>query len=155
MDTKTIKAFEAPKRNAKSLYPEPFASMMEGREKQVLGNIFGLTNFGVNLTTLKPNAMSSLKHKHETQDEFIFVLKGNPTLITEEGEYELAPNMCAGFPKGGNAHHIINKSNEEAIYLEIGDRSPNDNVIYPDDDIKACLNDEGKWEFSHKNGEAY
>ena len=90
-------ATDAPKRIKPSNYPPPFASQMEGREKSPLGELFGLTNFGVNLTQLAPGAVSSLRHAHTTQDEFVYVLQGHPTLHTDEGRTRLSPGMCAGF----------------------------------------------------------
>ncbi|MFB2894659.1 cupin domain-containing protein [Aerosakkonemataceae cyanobacterium BLCC-F50] len=150
-----ITASEVDPRAKKSIYPEPFASRMEGKEKRILGDLFGLKNFGVNLTRLKPSASSALRHAHTTQDEFIYVLQGCPTLITNEGSQQLAPGMCAGFPAGsGNAHHLINNTNEEVVYLEIGDRTSGDVVTYPDDDLQAMLVD-GKWQFTHKDGQPY
>ena len=136
-------------------YPEPFASRMAGREKHPLGVLFGLTNFGVNLTRLAPNAISALRHAHTTQDEFIYILQGYPTLYTDEGHTQLSPGMCAGFKAGtGNAHHLINETSEEVIYLEVGDRTPGDQGSYPDDDLAALLT-EGKWKFAHKDGVPY
>lgn len=90
-------ALDVPKRTKPSNYPEPLASQMQGREKRPLGDLFGLTNFGVNLTTLAPGAVSALRHAHTTQDEFIYILQGHPTLHTDEGRYRLSPGMCAGF----------------------------------------------------------
>ena len=84
-------------RAKRSIYPEPFASMMQGREKRQLGEAFGLSNFGVNLTTIAPGGMSALRHRHAVQDEFIYVVEGHPTLVTDAGDTELAPGMCAGF----------------------------------------------------------
>jgi uncharacterized cupin superfamily protein len=148
-------AKDAPLRSKPSIYPEPFASMMQGREKRQLGEVFGLSNFGVNLTKLKPGAISALRHAHSKQDEFIYVLEGNPTLRTDEGESELSPGMCAGFKAGsGNAHQLINRSTEEVTYLEIGDRTPHDSGAYPDDDLKAEMTDNG-WRFTHKDGTPY
>lgn len=142
-------------RTKPSNYPEPFASRMVGREKRALGNLFGLTNFGVNLTRLLPGAMSALRHAHTKQDEFIYILQGNPLLVTDEGETQLASGMCAGFKAGnGNGHQLINRSSEEVIYLEIGDRSAGDTGVYPDDDLQALCVDE-KWEFRHKDGSPY
>jgi uncharacterized cupin superfamily protein len=138
-----------------SIYPEPFASCMFGREKRQLGEVFGLVNFGVNLTRLLPNAGSALRHAHAKQDEFFYILQGCPTLITDEGETQLSPGMCAGFKAGtGNAHQLLNRSSEEVIYLEVGDRSAGDAVVYPDDDLQAVLVD-GEWHFSHKDGSRY
>ncbi len=93
-------ASDVPPRVKQSNYPEPFASRVAGRQKQALGNVFGLRNFGVNRTTLKPGAMSALRHWHSVQDEFIYILSGHPTLITNAGETTLHPGMCMGF-KGG------------------------------------------------------
>ncbi len=150
-----IVASEAPPRSKASSYPEPFASLMAGREKRPLGDLFGLTNFGVNLTRLAPNAVSTLRHTHTKQDEFIYILQGYPTLHTDDGRTQLSPGTCAGFKAGsGNGHHLINETSEEVIYLEVGDRSPGDEGSYPDDDLKALFV-EGKWEFVHKDGTPY
>ena len=150
-----IVAANAPLRIKPSNYPEPFASRMAGREKRPLGDLFGLANFGVNLTTLAPGAVSSLRHRHSKQDEFIYILEGHPTLITNAGETLLAPGMCAGFKAdNGDAHQLVNLSSEPVTYLEIGDRSPGDTGSYPDDDIIAILVD-GKWRFTHKDGRSY
>lgn len=158
MDNKPVAlvAADIEPRAKKSIYPEPFASQMAGRDKRVLGDLFGLTNFGVNLTTIKPGGMSALRHAHKTQDEFIYVIEGNPTLITDAGETDLAPGMCAGFPHGtGNAHQLVNRSDKPAMYLEVGDRSPGDSVSYPDDDLIAQFTGPGSWLFSRKNGQPY
>ena len=80
-----VAAVEVPARSRPSVYPEPFASLMAGREKRQLGELFGLTNFGVNLTRLAPNAVSALRHAHTRQDEFVDILQGRPTLHTDEG----------------------------------------------------------------------
>jgi uncharacterized cupin superfamily protein len=148
-------AAEISPRTKPSNYPEPFASRMVGREKRSLGDFFGLSNFGVNLTTLLPGAISALRHAHSQQDEFIYILRGHPLLITDAGETQLSPGMCAGFKAGtGNAHQLINRTNEEVQYLEMGDRTPGDAVTYPDDDLQAVLV-EGKWHCTHKDGSPY
>lgn len=148
-------ALDIPPRIAPSLYPEPFASYVEGREKRQLGDFFGLTNFGINLTRLKPNAISALRHAHLKQDEFMYILQGQPTLQTEDGRVQLSPGMCVGFPAGkGNANNLVNETTEDVLYLEIGDRTPGDEVIYPDDDLQASFID-GKWAFTHKDGSPY
>ncbi|MBK9522255.1 MAG: cupin domain-containing protein [Rhodocyclaceae bacterium] len=150
-----ILAAEVPARTKPSVYPEPFASRMAGREKRVLGDLFGLANFGVNLTRLAPDASSALRHAHAKQDEFIYILEGRPTLHTDEGRRTLAPGMCAGFKAGtGNGHRLINETSEVVVYLEVGDRSKGDTVIYPDDDLKATLVD-GQWRFCHKDDTPY
>ena len=148
-------AEDAPPRTKATHYPEPFASQMLGRRKQPLGDLFGLTNFGINLTRLAPRAVSALRHAHTKQDEFVYILKGRPTLHTDEGRTSLSPGMCAGFKAGtGNGHHLINETEEEVVYLEIGDRTPGDEGSYPDDDLRAVLVD-GKWKFAHKDGTPY
>jgi uncharacterized cupin superfamily protein len=117
--------------------------------------LFNITNFGVNITTLEPGGISALRHAHSKQDEFIYIIQGEATLITNEGELQLESGMCAGFKHGtGNAHQIVNKSPGTVIYLEVGDRTEGDEVIYPDNDIAAKLTD-GKWQFTHKNGDPY
>jgi uncharacterized cupin superfamily protein len=142
-------------RSKPSVYPEPFASRMLGREKRALGDVFGLVNFGINLTKLLPGAGSALRHAHAKQDEFIYILHGHPVLITDAGETQLSPGMCAGFKAGtGNAHQLLNRTNEEVQYLEVGDRSAGDSVVYPDDDLQATLVD-GNWLFAHKDGSPY
>lgn len=150
-----IDASAAPVRAKKSNYPEPFATRMAGRQKRPLGDLFGLSNFGVNLTRLEPNAVSSLRHAHSRQDEFIYVLMGHPTLHTDEGLTRLAPGMCAGFKAGtGNAHRLLNETLEPVVYLEIGDRTPGDEGSYPDDDLEA-MQAAGGWKFRHKDGTPY
>ena len=150
-----IVAADAPPRTKPTNYPEPFASRMAGRLKRPLGDLFGLANFGVNLTRLAPGAVSALRHAHTKQDEFVYILEGRPTLHTDEGKTRLAPGMCAGFKAGtGNGHCLINETKEDVVYLEIGDRTSGDEGSYPDDDIRAALVD-GKWRFTRKDGSTY
>jgi len=150
-----IVAADAPPRTKPSVYPEPFFSRMAGRRKQPLGDLFGLANFGVNLTRIAPGGMSALRHAHSRQDEFVYVLEGHPTLHTDEGRARLSPGMCAGFRAGtGNGHRLVNETKEDVVYLEIGDRTPGDEGSYPDDDLKAVMA-EGKWTFFHKDGTPY
>ena len=150
-----INAADAPLRTKPSNYPEPFAARMAGREKRPLGDVFGLTSFGVNLTRLAPGAVSALRHAHTKQDEFIYILQGHPTLCTDEGRTPLVPGMCAGFKAGtGNGHHLINETADDVVYLEAGDRTPGDEGSYPDDDLKASMVN-GKWQFVHKDGQPY
>ena len=147
-----IRAAEAPPKAKQSNYPQPFAAMVAGRFKRPLGDVFSLKNFGVNLTKLAPGAISALRHAHTVQDEFIYILQGTPVLITDTGETSLLPGMCAGFKSGsGDGHHLVNRSQEEVVYLEIGDRNPGDAASYPDDDLQALF-EAGQWVFKHKNG---
>ena len=150
-----VDARSVPGRARPSAYPPPFAARMAGREKRALGDHFGLRNFGVNLTRLAPGAVSALRHSHTRQDEFIYVLEGCPTLHTNAGATPLRPGMCAGFGAGtGDAHHLVNDTAEDVLYLEVGDRTPGDEGHYPDDDLQA-LRVDGHWQFTHKNGEPY
>jgi len=152
----TVVAQEAAPRTKPSNYPEPFFSRMARREKRPLGDPFGLSNFGVNLTRLAPGGSSSLRHAHSKQDEFVYILAGHAVLITDDGEAPLSPGMCAGFKAGtGDGHHLVNRTDEDVIYLEVGDRSAGDTVSYPDDDLQAVLDEDGKWRFLHKNGALY
>jgi uncharacterized cupin superfamily protein len=129
---------------------------MNGREKRPLGDLFGLQNFGVNLTRLAPGAVSALRHAHSGQDEFVYVLEGHPTLVTDAGDTPLAPGMCAGFRAGtGDAHHLHNRTREDVVYLELGDRTAGDAVTYPDDDLQAVIGSDGQWRFTRKDGTAY
>jgi uncharacterized cupin superfamily protein len=136
-------------------YPEPFASRMSGRVKRRLGEVFGLRNFGVNLTRLAPGGISALRHSHSKQDEFIYVLAGTPTLVTDHGEAQLGPGWCAGFRAGGAAHQLVNRTTGEVEFLEIGDRTAGDHGTYPVDDLKAMLGADGRWAFTHKDGSPY
>lgn len=134
-------------------YPLPFAPRVAGRGKRRLGDHFGLCNFGVNLTRLEPGAVSALLHHHSRQDEFIYVLEGHPTLRLGEERYRLDPGDCCGFPAGaGVAAQLVNESTEPAVFLEIGDRTPGDEVEYPEDDLRAEQDEEGRWRFLHRDG---
>ena len=148
-------ALSAPPRTKPSSYPEPFFSRMAKREKRPLGDLFGLTNFGVNLTRLAPGGESALLHRHSRQDEFIYVLDGEPTLVTEDEEVQLSPGMCAGFPVHGIAHQLVNRTDRDVVYLEVGDRTAGDEGTYPRDDLKASQGPDGKWMYTHKDGRAY
>jgi uncharacterized cupin superfamily protein len=148
-------ACEAPPRAKVTNYPEPFAARVNGRLKRPLGDLFGLRNFGVNLTRLAPCAVSSLHHRHSRQDEFIYVLEGEATLFTDQGQTTLRPGMVAGFAANGTAHHLENNSDRDCVFLEIGDRSQGDMVSYPADDIQAVMGSNGRWRFAHKDGTPY
>jgi len=152
----SLKALDAPPRAIASGYPEKFRARVAGREKKPLGDLFGLSNFGVNLTRLAPGAQSALRHAHAKQDEFVYILEGCATLITDAGETELTPGMCAGFKAGtGDAHHLVNRSKQDVLYLEIGDRTPGESATYPDDDLQVVQDAAGKWRYLHKDGTPY
>ena len=148
-------AAETPPRAKLSNYPEPFFSRMLKRDKRPLGDLFGLVNFGVNLTRLAPGGESALRHAHAKQDEFVYILEGFPTLVTDAGRTPLKPGMCAGFKAAtGDAHHLVNETDADVVYLEISDRTAGDSVTYPDDDI-AAIRTAGGWRFGHKDGTPY
>jgi len=136
-------------------YPEPFKSRVAGRHRRRLGDAAGLKNFGVNLTRLDPGTESSMRHWHTKQDEFIYVLEGEVTLVTDAGRQKLAAGMAAGFPAGmADGHQLVNETSRPARYLEIGDRTPGDAATYSDVDLAARLLD-GKWVFTRKDGSPY
>ena len=136
-------------------YPAPFSEGYEGRAKQALGDAAGLDQFGVNLTTLQPGAASALRHWHETEDEFIYVIDGEVTLIEDEGESTLMAGDAAGFKAGvANGHQLVNRSDAPASFLEIGTRSKQERAHYPDVDL-AFEGDEKGERFTHKDGTLY
>ena len=136
-------------------YPSPFQSLCANREKRALGDPLGLTRFGVNLVNLKPGSGSAERHWHTRQDELVFVLEGELTLITNYGEQVLKPGMTAGFPAGiADGHQLVNKGDVEARYLEIGDRTAGDEVAYPDIDLAGKFAD-GDFKFFKKDGIPY
>ncbi len=138
-----------------SSYPEAFREPCRTRIKRTLGDALGLTNFGVNLVTLPPGAWSAQRHWHSHEDEFVYVVEGELTLITEDGAQALAAGQVAGFPAGrADGHHLVNKGTAPATYLEIGDRRRDDAVTYPDVDLHVSSTPEGRV-FTNKKGEPY
>ena len=137
-----------------SSYPEPFNGQVGARRKRALGDALGLTNYGVNLVELPPGALSSMRHWHSRQEEFVYVLEGELVLITDAGEQVLGAGMAAGYPAGsGDGHQMINRSDAPARYLEVGDRTPGDAVTYTDIDLALADNDTD--DFTHKDGTPY
>jgi uncharacterized cupin superfamily protein len=138
-----------------SIYPAPFADRLAGREKRALGDALRLTQFGVNLVTLPAGAWSSQRHWHAHEDEFIYVLQGEVTLVTDTGQKTLKAGMAAGFPAGkADGHHLINQSDNPALYLEVGTRAENEVAQYSDIDMVA-RKEGGRFVFTHKNGDPY
>lgn len=136
-------------------YPKPFDGPCADRFKRPLGDAFELADFGVNLVTLPPGAWSSQRHWHSAEDEFVFVLKGSPTLITDAGRERLAPGMCAGFPRGeADGHHLVNETGADVEYLEVGARNADDDVDYSDIDMRARGRGRGGF-FARKDGTPY
>src|ERR1700735_517142 len=135
--------------------PPPFRKVGAGRARKRLGLAAGLDQFGVNLTTLKPGAASALRHWHEREDEFVYILQGEVVLIEDGGETVLKPGDAAGFKANNrNGHHLVNKSTQDAVYLEIGTRSKHERAEYPDVDLVAISDEKGE-RYTHKNGEPY
>ena len=136
-------------------YPEPFRQAVAGRERKQLGNAVGLDQFGVNLTRLKPGAQSAQRHWHEAEDEFVYVVEGELVLCEDGGEIVLRPGDAAGFKAGvANGHCLINRSAQDAVYLEVGTRAPRDRAQYPDIDL-LVRKDENGVRYTHKSGEPY
>jgi uncharacterized cupin superfamily protein len=139
----------------RSVYPDPWGAVTQGREKTALGDVAGLTQFGVNLTRLKPGAASALRHWHETEDEFIYVLQGEIMLIEDGGATVLHPGQSAGFKAGvANGHHLVNKSQRDALYLEVGTRAKRERAHYSDADL-VYDRDESGFRFSRRSGALY
>jgi len=136
-------------------FPEPFKSQMGEVAWRRLGDYFGLKQFGVNYEIIQPGACSALRHWHSHADEFVFILEGEMTLITDLGENTLRAGMCAGFKAGEmNGHHLINRSKQPAQILAIGSRVTEDKVHYPDDDIQ-WLEENGRYIAAKKDGTPY
>jgi uncharacterized cupin superfamily protein len=139
----------------RSNYPEPLRRVVAGRERKRLGNAVGLDQFGVNLTTLKAGAASALRHWHHKEDELVFILEGEVVLIDDSGETVLKPGDAAGFKANDpNGHHLVNKSNRDAVLLEIGTRAKHERAEYSDVDLLVIRDDKGT-RYTRKNGEPY
>lgn len=137
-------------------YPEPYRAANQRRWNRRLGDHAGLTNFGVNLTRIVPGGQSSHRHAHSRQDEFVYVLQGEVELEADSGTELLRAGMCAGFPAAsGNAHRFVNRSAEDVLLLVVGDRTAGDEVSYPDIDMHARMQPDGKYRFFHKDGTPY
>jgi uncharacterized cupin superfamily protein len=153
--TLAIEAAAVPPRAKATNYPAPFVPRVAGRVKRPLGDHFGLNNFGVNLTRLHPGAQSSLHHRHSRQDEFVYLLEGEVVVVSDTGETTLRPGMCAGFVAGSAAHHLVNRSQRDAVFIEVGDRALGDEVSYPLDDLKAVMGSDGRRHMVRKDGTPY
>ena len=135
-----------------SIYPSPYAEMMAGRSSLRLGDAGGLTQFGANLVMLEPGAMSSLRHWHEVEDEFVFVTEGEVVLVENAGETAMRVGDCVAFPAGtGNGHHFINRSTQKAAFLVVGSKSKREVATYSDVDLRVEM-EAGKARFTYKDG---
>lgn len=135
-------------------YPPPFRAAVTGRFSRRLGDAFGLTQFGVNFVRLAPGAASALRHAHGAEDEFVMVLEGTPTLVTNDGRQAMAPGMVVGFPAGaGDAHHLVNDTGGDALFLVVGTKAVAEDVVtYPDDDLRAVPGEDGARRFTRADG---
>ena len=138
-------------------YPAPYDNALAGRFRRALGDALGLAQFGVNLGRLEPGAVSSLRHWHTGEDEFVLVLEGTPTLVTDDGEQVLGPGLAAGFSAHTeNGHRLENHTDQPVVYLEVGTRAVRDEVTYPDADLRMLKEDSGKKRsYHHKDGTPY
>ena len=136
-------------------YPAPHDAIVQGRHRSRLSPVLGLTKFGVNALRIEPGAQSSARHWHSEQDEFVYVLEGEATLVTDEGDTIVKAGMAAGFPAGNpNGHTLVNRSNSDVLVLEVGDRPVSEDVEYPDIDMANAVRD-GKPNFTRKDGSAF
>ncbi len=135
-------------------YPPPLDEPCKGRKRWKLGDAAGLTQFGVNLMRLPPGQWTSQRHWHTAEDEFVWVLEGEVVLVTDEGEQVMRAGDCAGFPAGEpNGHHLQNRSDRDALLLEVGSRLPEaDACDYPDIDMLA---EPGVAPYLHRDGTPY
>ena len=135
-----------------SIYPEPYAAMMAGRSSLRLGEAGGLTQFGVNLVTLQPGALSSLRHWHAHEDEFIMITEGECVLVQDAGETLMRAGDCAAFPAGDpDGHHFINRTDREARFLVVGTKGRTEVATYSDVDLQVHIAD-GTPRFTYKDG---
>jgi uncharacterized cupin superfamily protein len=136
----------------RSGYPAPHAAEMKKRWSKRLGDIAGLTQFGVNLVTIEPGGMSSLRHWHEVEDEFLYMIEGELVLVENGSETVMNAGDMAGFKAGDpNGHHLVNRSQADAKFLVVGTRSPNETAHYSDIDMIFQRKDGRGW-FTHRNG---
>lgn len=138
-----------------SIYPPPYDALVAGRSSLRLGEAGGLTQFGVNLVTLAPGAMSSLRHWHLAEDEFVMVTEGTFIMVTDAGETEMGPGDCAAFPANTpDGHHFLNRTGRPATFLVIGSKAPREVATYSDEDLVVTV-EAGRATFTHKDGRPY
>lgn len=135
-----------------TLYPSPYAEMVAGRSSIRLGEAGGLTQFGANLVILQPGAMSSLRHWHHAEDEFVMVTEGECVLVQDAGETVMRAGDCAAFPAGNpDGHHFLNRSDSEARFLVVGSKAPRETCVYSDHDLMLEV-DHGAVRLTYKDG---
>ncbi len=136
-------------------YPPPFNKAVEGRSRKRLGKAAGLTQFGFNICTLRPGAASSQRHWHENEDEFVYVLSGEVVLCEDDGETMLKPGDAVGWKAGiANGHCLVNRSDRNAVFIEVGTRAANERAHYSDIDMQV-VRDHTTFRYLHRNGEPY
>ncbi len=135
-------------------YPMPYDEPCAPRQRWRLGDAAGLSQFGVNLLRLPAGAWSSQRHWHSAEDEFVYVLEGEVVLVTDAGEETFGAGDCAGFRAGDpDGHHFQNRSDCEAVLLEVGSRRWGEgSVDYPDIDLVFPKGSRG---FQHRDGRSY
>jgi len=138
-------------------YPAPYGAPCKDRLKRAVGDVGGLSQFGVMHVTLKPDVWSSQRHYHSAEDEFVYIISGHPTLIDDDGETQLSPGDMTAHPAGdGNAHHMINKTNADVVFMVVGTRAPEtDHALYPDIDLDLPANGTAKRVQTRKDGTPY
>lgn len=141
--------------DASTNYPKPFDKVVQGRSRKRLARAAGLTQFGVNICTLKPGAASSQRHWHENEDEFVYVLEGEVVLVEDGGETVLKPGDAAAWKAGiANGHTLVNRTNRDAVFIEVGTRAASERAHYSDIDMMVTRDDKG-FRYTRKNGEPY
>jgi uncharacterized cupin superfamily protein len=153
--SKVFRPVEVPESNA-SGYPIEFRNSQRNRYNQRLGDFGGLKNYGVNLVRVTPGGQSSARHAHSKQDEFVYVIQGEFVLVSDAGRETVGAGTCIAFPAGtGDGHHLLNLTDRDATFLVVGDRAPDDEVTYPDIDLRIGIGTDGERGFLHKNGAPY
>lgn len=156
MNDTPLAALNVAEQATKTTYPQPFAKAVAGRTKRRLGDHFGLTAYGVNLTQLAPGAASALLHSHSQEDEFVYIVAGSVVLIIDTAEFSMQAGDCCGFKAGtGKAHQLVNRTDSPVTYLEMGNRAANEAVDYPDADLRIGRAADGRRFWAHKDGTPY
>jgi uncharacterized cupin superfamily protein len=136
-------------------YPAPYNTALKGKVRRAVGDALGLTKIGVGLTELAPGAVSALRHWHAEEDEFVYVVSGEITLVTDDGPQVLKAGMVAGFPASrSDGHRLENRSNAKAAYIEVSNRSAREQVHYPDSDLQL-VREGGARSWLHRDGKPY
>ncbi|MEK7266492.1 MAG: cupin domain-containing protein [Pseudomonadota bacterium] len=138
-------------------YPPPYAGAVSGRSRKRIGDAGGLTQYGVNICTLKPGAASAQRHWHLNEDEFVYILSGEAFLVEDCGEVLLKAGDAAAFPAGAaNGHHLVNRSGAVTVFLEVGSRAATETVEYTDPsvDMRAVKGENG-WRYERKDGRVW